>query len=414
MAKKNFDNIPGLKIVAEVAKISAEKARVITIKNILNENLVDCSQNQEDITDTADLENSIKELGFTDPLEVTQFRMDDGKYMILSGHRRRAAGVKCGMNMFPCMIKEFESDEVVKNYVLLSNSQRDSEKDPLLFCKRYKMHEEYLRETGFTGKLRKEIAKRLGISIPQADRYSRMNKIILPVWDMVRDEIVGMSSVLPLAALPPDEQENILSIFRDCISEEVDLTRETVKLIVDGYNNGKKTWDAIDMNKPVYSSGGLPINSMIEYDFDKGRDAVSSGENGRNGNSEVNPISAETALDGVALKTRQEEYTGEDNFTDIISSENNDNEPNNGEQSATEAKSLKAGKDIEKSFERLTKLFSNFYEYENAEEAETVLLTMENAIAVTIDEMYNIAKEHNIQDVFKNLIGEVKKRAKRY
>ena len=69
--------------------------------------------------------------------------------MIVSGHRRRRAGVKCGVELFPCIVKSFTGDKEVHNYVLLANSQRDSAKDPLLFCSRYKMHEEYLKTDKF-------------------------------------------------------------------------------------------------------------------------------------------------------------------------------------------------------------------------------------------------------------------------
>ena len=232
---KNFGSAGSAKTIKEVAKASAEKAQVIVVKMINNNNLHDYPNNREDVTDTADLENSIKEIGFTDPIEVTSFGQNEGEYMIVSGHRRRSAGVKCGMEAFPCIVKPFNSQNEVENYVLLANSQRDSAKDPLLFCKRYKMHEEYLKEAGFKGKMRDEIAKRLGISTPQADRYNTMNKVILPVWDMVRDEVVGMSSVLPMASHSEDEQAEIYNIMQEALKKGVTLTRDTVKMIVEKY-----------------------------------------------------------------------------------------------------------------------------------------------------------------------------------
>ena len=105
------------------------------------------------------------------------------------------AGRKTGLKKFPCILRHFGSDAEVHNYVLFSNAQRDSAKDPLLFAKRYKMHEEYLKESGFKGSIREEIAGRLGLKPAQADRYNQMNKVILPVWDMIREGTVGMSSI---------------------------------------------------------------------------------------------------------------------------------------------------------------------------------------------------------------------------
>jgi ParB/RepB/Spo0J family partition protein len=240
---KDFSKTPAARTIDRVAKTSAEKAAVVTVRMIHTDALLDYPHNGEDIDYTADLENSIQQLGFTDPIEVTAFGQSEGAYMIVSGHRRRAAGVRCGMELFPCIIKSFEDEAAVYNYVLLANSQRDSSKDPLLFCKRYKMHEAYLRESSFEGSVRLEISKRLGISVQQADRYNQMNKVIEPVWDMVRDETVGMSSVLPMAAFTPEEQGEIYDKLRQFLADGMVLSRERVKAIIELYREGKREND---------------------------------------------------------------------------------------------------------------------------------------------------------------------------
>ena len=53
--------------------------------------------------------SAIRENGFSDPIEVTDYGMEPDKYMIVSGHRRRCAGVKEGMTKFPCIIRHFEN-----------------------------------------------------------------------------------------------------------------------------------------------------------------------------------------------------------------------------------------------------------------------------------------------------------------
>lgn len=235
---KNFGKVNN-KTFENVARVSEEKAQVIVVKMIPNENLNDYPNNREDVIDTLDLENSIKQLGFTDPIEVTSFGQPEGEYMIVSGHRRRQAGVKVGIKVFPCIVKNFTSKYDVENYVLLANSQRDSAKDPLLFCKRYKMHEEYLKSVYFGGNIREEIAKRLGVSIQQADRYNSMNKVILPVWELVRQEAVSMSAVLPMASHTESEQAEILDLLCGALQKGKNLTREYVKRIIDEYRFSK-------------------------------------------------------------------------------------------------------------------------------------------------------------------------------
>jgi ParB/RepB/Spo0J family partition protein len=244
---KDFGKSPIAKRFNEVAKTTMANIDVTAIKLIENSALIDYPHNGEDISYTSDLENSINELGFTDPIEVTDYGMSDGQYMIVSGHRRRAAGVKCGMTLFPCIIKSFENDESVQNYILLSNSQRDSEKDPLLFCRRYKLHEQHLKSINFQGSVREEVAKRLGVSVQQADRYNQMNKVISPIWELIRSDTIGMSSVLPMATLNQEQQQAIFEILKEFIADGTELTREKVKLIIDDY---KKS------NVLVFSHGG--------------------------------------------------------------------------------------------------------------------------------------------------------------
>lgn len=258
---KNFGKVNN-KTFENVARVSEEKAQVIVVKMIPNENLNDYPNNREDVIDTADLENSIKQLGFTDPIEVTSFGQPEGEYMIVSGHRRRQAGVKVGIKVFPCIVKSFSSKYDVENYVLLANSQRDSAKDPLLFCKRYKMHEEYLKSTYYGGNIREEIAKRLGLSIQQADRYNAMNKVILPVWELVRQEAVSMSAVLPMASHSEEEQAEIFDLLCGALQKGKNLTREYVKRIIDEYRFSKTERPRIEDEEKNVANNDKTVNDV--------------------------------------------------------------------------------------------------------------------------------------------------------
>ncbi|MCL2412413.1 MAG: ParB/RepB/Spo0J family partition protein [Treponema sp.] len=259
---KNFGKSPAAKRFDEVAKSSIANTNTAVIKLIENSALADYPNNGEDISYTADIEKSISELGFTDPIEVTDFGMAGGKYMIVSGHRRRAAGIKCGMDLFPCIIKSFANESDVQNYVLLANSHRDSAKDPLLYSVRYKMHEDHLKSINFQGSVREEIAERLGISVQQADRYNQMNKIILPVWNLVREDIVGMSSVLPMATLSLEEQKEIFEILKERSLNDIELTREKVKEIIKDYRTKSKSPHGEDRLKNAKNSNIQSLQSI--------------------------------------------------------------------------------------------------------------------------------------------------------
>lgn len=402
---KNFGSAGSAKTIKEVAKASAEKAQVIVVKMINNSNLHDYPNNREDVEDTADLEKSITEIGFTDPIEVTTFGQKDGEYMIVSGHRRRSAGVKCGMETFPCIVKSFDTEADVENYVLLANSQRDSAKDPLLFCKRYKMHEEYLRARHFGGNIRDEIARRLGVSVPQADRYKTMNKVILSVWDMVSDGVVGMSSVLPMASHSEEEQAEIYAIMQEALKQDVTLTRDTMKLIVEKYREGKRTWAEI---AGLPRDSGLPLNGFINTEPSETREPKEYDRNDEV-RRDFDPIAAEADRADADRAAWEAQQAAEQN------GEEEAGEPKEKKPPLTEAeKREKRAKDIARDLEKLNSYLSDIYTFENKEEAEETLRNMASTFTVVVDEMYNISREYELDEVFDTSLTNMKDKMKEY
>jgi hypothetical protein len=403
---KNFGSAGSAKVIKEVAKASAEKSTVVTVRMIADEDLIDCPLNKEDTSYTADIEKSIDEIGFVDPIDVTTFEQPDGKFMIVGGHRRRVAGRRKGIKVFPCLIRQFDSWESVNNHLLLVNSYRDSGKDPLLLCKRYKNHEEYLKSIGTdSNKMREEVAKRLGLSIPQADRYNTMNKVILPVWDMVSREIVGMSSVLPMAKHTPEEQQVIYEIMQEAIKADVDLTRDTVKKIVAAYREGKKTWAEI---ADLPRDSGLPLNASINTEPSETGEPREYDRNDE-ARQEYDPIAAEADKADADRAAWEAQQAGQ--------GENNDGEEEPKEKKpplTDEEKQAKRAKDIQKDLEKLNTYLSDIYTFESAEEAEETLRNMASTFTVVIDEMYNIAREHNLDELFKASLEDMKAKVTEY
>ena len=403
---KNFGNAGSAKTIKAVAQASNEKANVITVKMVSDENLIDYAKNNEDITDTTDLENSMKELGFTDPIEATDYGMEEGKYTIVSGHRRRMAGRNVGIKTFPVIVKHFKSDEEVRNYVLLANSQRDSAKDPLLFCKRYKMHEEYLKEANFKGSVREEIAKRLGISTQQADRYNQMNKVILPVWDMIREEKVGMSSVLPMATLTEAEQEEVLTIFNEALDNQQNLTRDLCSKLIKGYKEGKKSYleiIQIEMNNAM-TTPVMPISS--QYIVDNGEGGARENDNPFPRNNEVN-YDYSHREDYSDLKTPEDDYkeerlTEEDyKAIELASKQAQAETEEDGKEKkklTEEEKMLIAGENIQKNLAKLDTQLSNFYKFISNGQAEDVLYKMFELMVVLQSEAHEIADEYDLKE----------------
>lgn len=396
---KNFGNAGSMKAVANAKKVEQEKAQVVALQNISNDNLIDNPKNGEDISFTADLEESMKQNGFTDPMEVTDFGMDSGKYMILSGHRRRMAGVKVfGKEFFfPCIVRHFDNAEQVQNYTLMANAQRDSAKDPCLFCARYKLHEEYLESIGFKGSKREEIAKRLGISAQQADRYNNMNKIILPVWDMVRAEIVGISSVQPMAKHTKEEQLVIYNIMQSAVDKGMTLSRDTVKKIVDGFREGKTTWEEIaDMPR----DSGLPLNGFADSEPSESRDNGESGNRNDEVNREHDPIADELdAMDEAEREWNENQQGNEDGEDEAEEKEKHEPTP--------EEKALKLGEDIAKQLAKLDTSLQDIWKCKDKESAVDIVINMKSTMLALVDEMVRVSDDWEINEEADKALTEI-------
>ncbi len=447
-----LDGAKGLKTFQNVAKISNEKANLITIIYYEDSVLLDYPKNNEDITMTEDIEKSIDEIGFTDPLEITDFGMEPGKFMIVAGHRRRAAGRKKGMKSFPCILRHFNSDSEVYNYVLLSNAHRDSAKDPLLFSRRYKMHEEYLKEVNFTGSFREEIAKRLGLKLAQADRYNQMNSVILPIWDMVQAGKVGMSSITDsgLYTHSPEQQEEILNIMHECMDNEQELTRPIIKKIVTGYREGKRTWleiiqiemDLSEDNRPVNYQNDAPVkmieNQQIETvsetnETSEKSTVVLNSEINHDVTNTENLMKEDSQEETQENENSQEEKTASDesisdnsfsengnnvvDFTQKLGDRNNQEESQENQESqdenekkqplTEEEKRLSSGEKIIKNLASLDGLLNNFYSFASAEQAESTIINMSTMIKILLVEMESVGSKYKKENVFNKELKDI-------
>jgi ParB/RepB/Spo0J family partition protein len=72
------------------------------------------------VKDTTDLQASIKEWGIQNPLEV---RIEDDKFFLVGGHRRRTAALALGLEAVPCLIKDILPEDT-KVLMLISDMQK--------------------------------------------------------------------------------------------------------------------------------------------------------------------------------------------------------------------------------------------------------------------------------------------------
>ena len=172
--------------------------------------------------DMNQLVQSVKERGIITPVTLRQ--KEDGRYEIVSGHRRRKACELAGRERVPAEIKELSRDEAII-LMVESNLQRSiilpSEK-----AFSYKMRLEAMkRQAGrppkdnyspvgnnLAGTTSSELmAEQIGESKNQIYRYIRLTELIPELLDMVDENKIAFRPAVELSYLTETEQHNLLN-----------------------------------------------------------------------------------------------------------------------------------------------------------------------------------------------------------
>lgn len=172
--------------------------------------------------DMNQLVQSVKERGIIMPVTLRQ--KEDGRYEIVSGHRRRKACELAGLERVPAEIKELSRDEAII-LMVESNLQRSiilpSEK-----AFSYKMRLEAMkRQAGrppkdnyspvgnnLAGTTSSELmAEQIGESKNQIYRYIRLTELIPELLDMVDENKIAFRPAVELSYLTETEQHNLLN-----------------------------------------------------------------------------------------------------------------------------------------------------------------------------------------------------------
>ena len=172
--------------------------------------------------DMNQLVQSVKVRGIITPVTLRQ--KEDGRYEIVSGHRRRKACELAGLERVPAEIKELSRDEAII-LMVESNLQRSiilpSEK-----AFSYKMRLEAMkRQAGrppkdnyspvgnnLAGTTSSELmAEQIGESKNQIYRYIRLTELIPELLDMVDENKIAFRPAVELSYLTETEQHNLLN-----------------------------------------------------------------------------------------------------------------------------------------------------------------------------------------------------------
>ena len=148
---------------------------------------------------------------------------EDGKYEIISGHRRAHAAEAVGLTEVPVIVRDMD-DDVAKILVVDSNLQREN----ILPSERafaYKMKNDAMKRTA--GRPSKEnegqvvpnffgirttaiIGEASGDSYKQVQRFIRLTNLIPELLDMLDHKKISFNPAVELSYLKPEEQKDFM------------------------------------------------------------------------------------------------------------------------------------------------------------------------------------------------------------
>jgi ParB family chromosome partitioning protein len=183
----------------------------------------------KDDEDMLQLVESVRERGIITP--ITLRRKEDGRYEIVSGHRRKRACEIAGLATIPAEIKELSRDEAII-LMVESNLQRSvilpSEK-----AFSYKMRLEAMKRQGQRTDLTSRpvgdklderrsgeiLGETVGESERQVQRYIRLTELVPELLQLVDDGKIALRPAVELSYLNDIEQQDLV--------EEIGLTLAT-------------------------------------------------------------------------------------------------------------------------------------------------------------------------------------------
>lgn len=178
--------------------------------------------------DMMELAESIRNRGVLTPTVVRE--KEDGRYEMVSGHRRKYACQLIGLETIPAEVRELDRDDATL-YMVESNLQRSvilpSEK--AFSCKM--QLEAMKRKAGRPSKngapvehnlkgmkSREVLAQQIGESSEQIRRYIRLTELIPEILQMVDDGKIALRPAVEISYFPVDLQQDLLETMEveDC------------------------------------------------------------------------------------------------------------------------------------------------------------------------------------------------------
>lgn len=172
--------------------------------------------------DMEQLVDSIKRNGVMTPATVRL--KEDGRYELISGHRRKRACELAGLDTLKCEVKEFSRDEAI--IVMVESNLQRTTILPSEKAFAYKMRLEAMKRQGersdltstplvekLTGKdalTASKIGKQTGESHEQVRRYIRLTELVPEILQMVDERQIAFRPAVEISYLSEEQQYTLL------------------------------------------------------------------------------------------------------------------------------------------------------------------------------------------------------------
>ena len=234
--------------------------------------------------DIEHLAKTIKEEGYNDPILV--FKNKNGRYEILSGHRRYEAMKLLGEKTIPSNILPEIPSETKKDLILLSSNIANRKLAPLDMARAIEFYKGILdRDPSFKGNKKAATAEYFGISQSNVQRYSVILKLIPELQEYCKKPNFPYSSLSKAANLSKEEQKELLSKLirleadeKNISEEEVDkdeilFSRTRVEQIINNMVKGK---EKAQKREIISVDDDFPMPKPIEDSKDNFEDVIFS------------------------------------------------------------------------------------------------------------------------------------------
>ena len=198
-----------------------DEAKLEKVQNISLEDLQPFENHPYKVADDEEMKQMIESIERVGTISPALARpLDNGKYELISGHRRMAACKALGLETMPVIVRDMTDDEAV-----ITMADANLQRETILPSEKafaYKMKMEALKHQGRTSGQLVQKWSRENISDTesgrQVQRFIRLTELIPQLLEMVDEKKIAFNIGVELSYLQKNEQKDLLDTIEseDC------------------------------------------------------------------------------------------------------------------------------------------------------------------------------------------------------